>query len=348
RILRGKDKKLFNMSFAGFLDIARKDVDVKESAPSTLLKDLHATFIREFEADKNGYEYTMSEYLRVSGIFWCVSAMDLLGKLSMMDGEAIVSYVLSMQRDNGGFAPAENHDAHLLHTLSAIQILYIFGAVDRLKEEQKKKVIEFVRARQNEDGSFCGDEHNEVDTRFSFCSLSILHLLDSLESVNLQKACDFVLRCHNADGGFGTRPGSESHSGQVYCCVGALLIAGRLNSIDRDKTAQWLAMRQCGSGGLNGRPEKLPDVCYSWWVLASLAMLRRLRWIDEEKMIRFIYACQDEETGGFSDRPGDMPDPFHTVFGTAALSLFGRDGLEPVDAVLCMSKKSLGAKSFPL
>lgn len=42
-------------SFAGFLDLARKDVDVKESAPSTLLRDLHATFIKEFEGNKNGY-----------------------------------------------------------------------------------------------------------------------------------------------------------------------------------------------------------------------------------------------------------------------------------------------------
>lgn len=336
------------MSFAGFLDIARKDVDIRADAPSTLLTDLHATFIREFEANKEGYEYIMSEYLRVSGIYWCVSAMDLLGKLSTMDGQAIVAYVLTQQRDNGGFAPADNHDAHLLHTLCAVQILYILGAMDRLAEADRRRVVEFVKARQREDGSFVGDEHEEVDTRFSFVALCTLHLLDALEEVNLQKACDFVMRCYNADGGFGTRPGSESHSGQVYCCVGTLVLAGRLDALDRDKTAQWLAMRQCSSGGLNGRPEKLPDVCYSWWVLASLAMLRRLDWIDQEKMIRFIYACQDDETGGFSDRPGDMPDPFHTVFGTAALSLFGRDGLEPVDAVLCMTKKSLGAKTIPL
>ncbi|KAF8383374.1 ggtb-1 [Pristionchus pacificus] len=336
------------MSFAGFLDLARKDVDVKESAPSTLLRDLHATFIKEFEGNKNGYEYIMSEYLRISGIYWCVAAMDLLGKLSDMDGESIVSYVLSMQRENGGFAPAENHDAHLLHTLCAIQILYILGAKDRLGDAERRKVIEFVKARQLEDGSFSGDESNEIDTRFSFVALCTLHLLDSMEAVDTEKACEFVLRCYNPDGGFGTRPGSESHSGQVYCCVGALKLTDRLDSIDRDKTAQWLAMRQCNSGGLNGRPEKLPDVCYSWWVLSSLAMLRRLNWIDQDKMIRFIYACQDDETGGFSDRPGDMPDPFHTVFGTAALSLFGRDGLEPVDAVLCMTKKSLGTKTIPL
>ncbi|GMT04766.1 hypothetical protein PENTCL1PPCAC_26940, partial [Pristionchus entomophagus] len=79
-------------SFAGFLDIARKDVDLKENAPSTLLRDLHATYIRELKPRRMDSEYIMQESLRVSGIYWCVSAMDLLGKLSLMDGEAIVSY----------------------------------------------------------------------------------------------------------------------------------------------------------------------------------------------------------------------------------------------------------------
>lgn len=51
---------------------------------------------------------------------------------------------------------------------------------------------------------------------------------------------------------------------------------------------------------------QLPDVCYSWWVLASLKMIGRLHWIDREKLRCFILACQDEETGGFADRPGDM------------------------------------------
>ena len=55
-----------------------------------------------------------------------------------------------------------------------------------------------------------------------------------------------------------------------------------------------------------GRPEKLPDVCYSWWVLASLKIIGRIHWIDKNKLEKFILACQDDETGGFADRPGDM------------------------------------------
>lgn len=51
-------------------------------------------------------------------------------------------------------------------------------------------------------------------------------------------------------------------------------------------------------------------MCYSWWVLASLKIIGRIHWIDKAKLSTFILACQDEETGGFADRPGDMVFPF--------------------------------------
>lgn len=58
----------------------------------------------------------------MSGIYWCLNAMDIMGGLSQMDTVAIVDYVKDCQQQNGGFAPAIGHDAHLLHTLSAVQV----------------------------------------------------------------------------------------------------------------------------------------------------------------------------------------------------------------------------------
>lgn len=106
--------------------------------------------------------------------------------------------------------------------------------------------------------------------------------------------------------------------------------------MDRDTLAWWLCERQLPSGGLNGRPEKLPDVCYSWWVLSSLTILGRLHWIDGNALKTFILACQDTETGGFADRPGDVADPYHTLFGIAALSLLGHDSVQKVNPTYCM------------
>jgi len=168
-----------------------------------------------------------------------------------------------------------------------------------------------------------------------------LHLLDRLDEVNVEKAIEYVLSCYNFDGGFGTRPGSESHAGLIYCCVGFLSVCGRLDALKADELGWWLCERQLPSGGLNGRPEKLPDLCYSWWVLASLSMLNRIHWVDKKALQDFILACQDAETGGFSDRPGDIADPFHTLFGLAGLSLLGNTQVQVVNPTYCMPQETL-------
>uniref|UniRef100_A0A0N4ZLU6 Geranylgeranyl transferase type-2 subunit beta n=1 Tax=Parastrongyloides trichosuri TaxID=131310 RepID=A0A0N4ZLU6_PARTI len=333
------------MALAGLLDMCRKDVDLPEKSPKIFLKDMHSKFIMKYVESKESYDYIMSGHLRMNGVYWCCEAMDLLGELDKMDKEDIFKFIFEECFDpkSGGFRQSEGNDPHLLSTLSAIQLLVMFNAIEMV---DKDAVSRFVKDRVNEDGSVGGDESNELDTRFSFCALATMYLIGRLEEIDCDKIVSHVLKCYNSDGGFGTRPGSESHSGQFYCCLGSLTITKKLDLIDKDKTAEWLAYRQCPSGGLNGRPEKLPDVCYGWWVLSSLAMLGRLHWIDKESLIRFTYAAQDDETGGFADRPGDYPDPFHTVFGLSALSLFGEGNLNAVDPVLCMTKRCLGDLSF--
>jgi geranylgeranyl transferase type-2 subunit beta len=110
--------------------------------------------------------------------------------------------------------------------------------------------------------------------------------------------------------------------------------------VDKERLGRWLSERQIAGGGLNGRPEKKEDVCYSWWVLSSLEMIGKTHWIDKDQLVAFILRCQDPERGGISDRPGDMVDVWHTVFGLAGLSLLQHPGLQPVDEVYCMPKST--------
>jgi len=198
-------------------------------------------------------------------------------------------------------------------------------------------------------GTFAGDEWGETDTRFLYGALNALSLLNLTSFVNVSKAVSHIQACANFDGGYGVSPGAESHAGQIFTCVGALAIAGRLDLVDQDRLGGWLSERQLEGGGLNGRPQKLEDVCYSWWVVSSLAMIGRLHWIDGDKLAKFILRCQvcwlfctpepcadtekDPELGGIADRPGNMVDVFHTVFGIAGLSLLGYPGLNEVDPV---------------
>ncbi|XP_058992605.1 geranylgeranyl transferase type-2 subunit beta isoform X2 [Mustela lutreola] len=291
-------KVLFSVSDMG---TPQKDVVIKSDAPDTLLLEKHADYIASYGSKKDDYEYCMSEYLRMSGIYWGLTVMDLMGQLHRMNREEILTFIKSCQHECGGISASIGHDPHLLYTLSAVQILTLYDSINVI---DVNKVVEYVQSLQKEDGSFAGDIWGEIDTRFSFCAVATLALL-------------------------------------IYCCTGFLAITSQLHQVNSDLLGWWLCERQLPSGGLNGRPEKLPDVCYSWWVLASLKIIGRLHWIDREKLRSFILACQDEETGGFADRPGDMANPFHTLFGIAGLSLLGEEQIKPVSPVFCMPEEVL-------
>ena len=105
------------------------------------------------------------------------------------------------------------------------------------------KLAEFVKNLQNSDGSFSGDYAGEVDTRFSYCAVSILSLLGKLDMIDCVKARDFILKCKNIDGAFGGMPGAESHAAYVFTAVGTLKILGDTDFIDKDKLGMWLSQR---------------------------------------------------------------------------------------------------------
>ena len=254
----------------------------------------------------------MTEHLRLNGLYWGLTSLYLLGNPDALPRQETINYVLSCQNENGGFGAAPGHDAHMLSTVSAVQILAMVDAFAELEVRGKGgcnsvakciclMVVAFdsdyrstvIAGLQDEaSGTFAGDEWGETDTRFLYAALNALSLLNSLSLVNLDKAVAHVQACANFDGAYGVKPGAESHSGQVFACVGALAICNRLDLVDRDRLGAWLSERQLQNGGLNGRPEKLQDVCYSWWVLSSLAMIGRLHWIDKDKLQDFILSCQ--------------------------------------------------------
>ena len=65
----------------------------------------------------------MTEHFRLSGMYWGLTAIDLLGQLNDIDKEETIAFIKKCQiKENGGFAPSIGHDAHILYTLSAIQV----------------------------------------------------------------------------------------------------------------------------------------------------------------------------------------------------------------------------------
>ncbi|KAM5434913.1 Rab geranylgeranyltransferase [Microsporum canis] len=295
----------------------------------------HVDYIKSLDTRRDELEYWLTEHLRLNGVYWGLTALHILGYPDALPRDQTIEFVLSCQSEDGGFGAAPGHDAHMLYTVSAVQILVTLNAVNELDKNGrggKEKVASWIVNLQDcSTGTFKGDSWGETDTRFLYGAFNALSLLGLLHLVDTDKAVAYIQSCANFDGGYGVRPGAESHAGQIFTCVGALAIVDRLDLVDTDRLGGWLSERQLDNGGLNGRPEKKEDVCYSWWVMSALAMIGRLHWIDGEKLAAFILRCQDPEHGGIADRPEDMVDVFHTVFGLTGLSLLKYPGLKEVD-----------------
>jgi geranylgeranyl transferase type-2 subunit beta len=75
-------------------------------------------------------------------------------------------------------------------------------------------------------------------------------------------------------------------------------------------------------------------------------MIEREDWIDFTALKNYVLRCQDIDTGGISDRPGNEVDVFHTFFGLTALSLMGFYNLENIDHVYAIPVSSI-KKHFP-
>ncbi len=68
-------------------------------------------------------EYCTTEFLRVSGVYWGLTAMDLMSQLERMNKEEVLKFVRNCyDSESGGFAATLHHDPHLLYTLSAVQV----------------------------------------------------------------------------------------------------------------------------------------------------------------------------------------------------------------------------------
>lgn len=109
----------------GALDTAPGDV--------SLVADNHVNYIQSLDTKKDDYNYWLTEHLRLNGVYWGLTALHLLGQPEALPRADTIDFVLSCQHESGGFGAAPGHDAHMLSTVSAVQILVMLDAVDELE-----------------------------------------------------------------------------------------------------------------------------------------------------------------------------------------------------------------------
>lgn len=97
-----------------------------------LATDAHVRYVQGLDSKKDELDYWLTEHLRLNGVYWGLTAIHLLGKPNALPRQETLDFVLSCQHPNGGFGAAPGHDAHMLSTVSAVQILAMIDALDEL------------------------------------------------------------------------------------------------------------------------------------------------------------------------------------------------------------------------
>jgi len=319
--------------------------------------------------------YTSLEPSRMTVLFFVVSALDILGKLTeCLNKEkglrkALVEWIYAMQvlpdpktgsTIRCGFRGApyvgypfdckyqnvrpydeypQDH-SNIAMTYTALCNLKILE--EDLSHVYKKAIISALRYLQQPDGSFAPTCYGgETDMRFVFCACAISYLLNDWSGFDLDITTQYIVDSQSYDGGIGLRSGSEGHGGSTYCAVASLALMKRLNRLrDMKGLIRWCVRSQ--GHGFCGRPNKDEDTCYSYWIGATMQLLGVYPFTDPSHNRLHTMHCNGNGPiqGGFSKVPGSFPDVLHSYFGLAGLSLMGLDGLSPIDASLAMTKRA--------
>lgn len=115
---------------------------VQGTAPAeqlSLATDAHVQYIQSLDTKKDELDYWLTEHLRLNGVYWGLTTLHLLGHPDALPRQETIDFVLSCQHENGGFGAAPGHDAHMLSTVSAVQILAMVDGFDELEAQDKGK-----------------------------------------------------------------------------------------------------------------------------------------------------------------------------------------------------------------
>jgi geranylgeranyl transferase type-2 subunit beta len=91
----------------------------------------------------------------MNGVYWGLHALHLMDHPEALPRQETIDFILSCQTANGGFGAAPGHDAHMLYTVSAVQVLVIIDAVDELDKSGRDGKQKVVSCMLEDFGIFC-------------------------------------------------------------------------------------------------------------------------------------------------------------------------------------------------
>ncbi|CAF4879960.1 unnamed protein product, partial [Rotaria sp. Silwood1] len=262
--------------------------------------------------------------------------------------------------------------AHLAPTYAAVNALCLLRSEKAYQIIDRKKLSTWLYTiRDPLNGSFSLHINGESDIRATYCAASVATLCQLEDRAELfEDTAEWVASCQTYEGGFGACPGAEAHGGYSFCGYATLLLLDRESLCDRESLLRWTVNRQMiFEGGFQGRTNKLVDGCYSFWVGTLLPLIqavqrKKLIHDNQDVVIKnheqlfdtiaaqeyVLLCCQEDQTGGFTDRPkvnSRGSDFYHTCYCLSGLSLFQDDGQDQT-SIICGDHENKLRNTHPL
>ena len=91
-------------------------------------EEKHVKYIKQVAADTKSFGFIVSQHLRMSGIYWGLTSLSVLGIdiIEVMDTASIVDWVMSCQDDTGGYEKVfyyRNGEKSTAHTTTFFQMM---------------------------------------------------------------------------------------------------------------------------------------------------------------------------------------------------------------------------------
>jgi len=287
------------------------------------------------------YEGAVTEHLRMSGIYWSLTALHMLLPAEAVDdlmgvttkpaaasaaddstlnddandsstaATSLIDWLWTCYNPNdGSFGGNTGHQGHLLYTLSALQILAISDQMHEARLLQhKSQIIRFIASLQQPDGSFVGDlQAREIDTRFTYCALQSLALLGVLVLNHAKNNVD-ATAVINVDQACDYILSCRNLDGGFGSCRGAESHAGQVFCCVgalaiAQRLDRWRTHGDSDSTNylqLSSSSFSSPDELLAWWL------------------------CERQcDSGGLNGRPEKQADVCYSWWNISALSILGK------------------------
>lgn len=201
-------------------------------------------------------------------VYWISHSLALLEQTHFIETvrEDVVEFMKECAHEEGGYGGGPGQIAHLAATFAAINALICVSSDGAMDSIDRVNLVRFLHRMKQPDGAFAMHDDGEIDSRATYCALSVLRCLNIHDELLLNNVADWILSCQTYEGGFASVPGSEAHGGYTFCCVASLCLMNQLHRADINSLLRWLTNRQLElDGGFCGRSNKLVDSCYSYW-----------------------------------------------------------------------------------